>query len=55
LSGHYLPLGTIAWGIALYYLFGQLDIVGRYDGITGIPPIDAGGAPLHRQAGRSIA
>lgn len=40
LSGHYLPLGTIAWGIALYYLFGQLDIVGRYDGITGIPPIE---------------
>ena len=21
LSGHYLPLGTLAWGIALYYLF----------------------------------
>ena len=40
LSGHYLPLGTIAWGIALYYLFGQLDILGRYDGITGIPPIE---------------
>jgi branched-chain amino acid transport system permease protein len=43
LSGHYLPLGTIAWGIALYYLFGQLDIVGRYDGITGIPPITLAG------------
>ena len=43
LSGHYLPLGTIAWGIALYYLFGQLDILGRYDGITGIPPIELAG------------
>src|SRR5262250_3097406 len=21
LSGHYLPLGTIAWGLSLYYLF----------------------------------
>src|SRR5438445_10977887 len=23
LSGHYLPLGTIAWGIALFYVFGN--------------------------------
>jgi len=43
LSGHYLPLGTIAWGIALYYLFGQLDFLGRYDGITGIPPVTLAG------------
>ncbi|MBI1621632.1 branched-chain amino acid ABC transporter ATP-binding protein/permease [Aquamicrobium zhengzhouense] len=43
LSGHYLPLGTIAWGIALYYLFGQLDFLGRYDGITGIPPLEIAG------------
>ena len=26
LSGHFLPLGTIAWGLALYYLFGTLEI-----------------------------
>src|SRR5271154_3779219 len=25
LSGHYLPLGTIAWGIAFFYLFGNLN------------------------------
>src|SRR5690606_25021710 len=43
LSGHYLPLGTIAWGIAIYYLFGQLDFLGRYDGITGIPPLQIAG------------
>src|SRR5207244_6865446 len=24
LSGHYLPLGTIAWGIGLFYLFSKL-------------------------------
>ena len=24
-AGHYLPLATIAWGISLYYLFGNLD------------------------------
>ena len=28
LSGHYLPLGTIAWGISLYYLFGNLGFLG---------------------------
>ena len=39
LSGHYLPLGTIAWGLSLYFLFGNLDFIGKYDGITGIPPI----------------
>lgn len=40
LSGHYLPLGTIAWGLSLYFLFGNLDFLGKYDGLTGIPPIE---------------
>jgi branched-chain amino acid transport system permease protein len=39
LSGHYLPLGTLAWGISLYFLFGKLDFLGRNDGIGGIPPL----------------
>ncbi len=43
LSGHFLPLGTIAWGLALYYLFGKIDLLGRYDGITGIPPVEFAG------------
>jgi len=42
LSGHFLPLGTLAWGIALYYLFGQIDLLGRHDGIAGIPPLSIG-------------
>lgn len=42
LSGHYLPLGTIAWGISLFYLFSKLEIVGRNDGISGIPPLAIG-------------
>src|SRR5690625_5229096 len=37
LSGHFLPLSTIAWGLALYYLFGNLVFLGQYDGIAGIP------------------
>jgi branched-chain amino acid transport system permease protein len=46
LSGHYLPLGTIAWGLSLYYLFGNLEFLGKYDGIGGIPPIRLFGIDL---------
>jgi branched-chain amino acid transport system permease protein len=42
LSGHYLPLGTIAWGISLYYIFGKVEMLGRNDGISGIPPLVIG-------------
>jgi branched-chain amino acid transport system permease protein len=42
LSGHYLPLGTIAWGLGLFYLFGKLEFLGRNDGISGIPPLSIG-------------
>ncbi len=46
LSGHYLPLGTIAWGLSLYYLFGNMEFLGKYDGIAGIPPITLFGLDL---------
>jgi branched-chain amino acid transport system permease protein len=46
LSGHYLPLGTIAWGISLYYLFGNLDWLGGQTGLSGIPPITLSGHAL---------
>ncbi|WP_332813470.1 branched-chain amino acid ABC transporter ATP-binding protein/permease [Ramlibacter sp.] len=39
LSGHYLPLGTIAWAIALYFLFGNLQFLGAHTGISGIPTV----------------
>ncbi|GGC67969.1 branched-chain amino acid ABC transporter ATP-binding protein/permease [Chelatococcus reniformis] len=42
LSGHYLPLGTIAWNVALFFIFGNLDFFARYDGISGIPPLTIG-------------
>ena len=42
LSGHYLPLGTIAWGLSLFYLFSKLEFLGRNDGISGIPPLSIG-------------
>ena len=46
LSGHYLPLGTIAWGISLYFLFGTLESLGGHTGLTGIPPITLFGVVL---------
>ena len=42
LSGHYLPLGTIAWGLGLFYLFSKIEFLGRNDGISGIPPLSIG-------------
>ncbi|MFN6995183.1 MAG: ABC transporter permease subunit [Aquincola tertiaricarbonis] len=46
LSGHYLPLGTIAWGLSLYFLFGNLEFLGGHTGMGGIPPIEIGGLSL---------
>ena len=46
LSGHYLPLGTIAWGISLYFLFGNVDFLGGHTGITGIPALPLFGFEL---------
>jgi branched-chain amino acid transport system permease protein len=48
LSGHYLPLGTIAWGLSLYYLFGTLEFLGGHTGISGIPPLQLFGLTLDR-------
>jgi branched-chain amino acid transport system permease protein len=42
LGGHFLPLSTIAWGIAIYFVFGNLDALNRYSGLSGIPPISLG-------------
>jgi ABC-type branched-subunit amino acid transport system ATPase component/ABC-type branched-subunit amino acid transport system permease subunit len=39
LSGHYFVVGTIAWGISLYFVFGNLKGLGGYNGIPGIPGI----------------
>jgi branched-chain amino acid transport system permease protein len=46
LSGHFLPLGTLAWGVALFYLFGNLSWLGAHDGMSGIPPLRIGGHAL---------
>jgi branched-chain amino acid transport system ATP-binding protein/branched-chain amino acid transport system permease protein len=46
LSGHFLPLSTIAWGIAIFFLFGNIDALGRYSGLSGIPAISLGSLSL---------
>lgn len=52
LSGHYLPLGTIAWGISLYFLFGTSELLGGHTGRGGLPPISIFGKSL--ESGREI-
>ncbi len=42
MSGHYLPLATIAWGLSLYYLRGNLDALGKYDGLLGLKSLSIG-------------
>src|SRR5438874_13602062 len=49
MRGHYLPLATIAWGISLYYLFGNLEFLGGHTGMTGIPALSVAGFELRNE------
>ncbi|HEU5018908.1 MAG TPA: branched-chain amino acid ABC transporter ATP-binding protein/permease [Pseudolabrys sp.] len=42
LQGHFLSLSTIAWGLAIYFAFGNIEELGQYNGITSVPPISIG-------------
>ena len=46
MSGHYLPLATIAWGLALNYTMANMDWLGKYDGLLGIPTLQIGSLDL---------
>jgi branched-chain amino acid transport system permease protein len=46
LPGHLLPLSTIAWGLAIFFLFGDLEITGGHNGITSVPPASLFGHPI---------
>ena len=52
MSGHYLPLATIAWGLSLFYLLGNIEGLGKYDGLLGIPALELFGLTLN--TGRSF-
>ena len=49
MSGHYLPLATIAWGLSLYYTMGNLTALGKYDGISGLPGLSLFGWQIGQQ------
>jgi branched-chain amino acid transport system permease protein len=42
LGGHFLPLSTIAWGLSIALLFGNVEALGSHTGISNIPPIRIG-------------
>ncbi len=46
MRGHYLPLATIAWGLSLYYVFGNLEALGGHTGLSGIAPLTLAGVAL---------
>jgi len=46
LSGHYLPISTIAWGIAIYFMFGNMELLGKHTGLPDLPPISFFGLVL---------
>lgn len=46
LQGHFLSLSTVAWGLAIGFLFGNVEGLGRFNGISSIPPISFGSLAL---------
>ena len=52
MSGHYLPLATIAWGLTIYYTISNMEFLGKYDGLLGVPPLTLFGNSLG--SGRGI-
>lgn len=46
LGGHFLPLSTIAWGLSIAMLFGNVDALGRHTGLSNIPALKIGGWSL---------
>jgi len=50
LGGHYLPLSTIAWGLSIYFLFGNIETLGSHNGIAQVPPIRIGSISLEPNA-----
>ena len=49
MKGHYLPLATIAWGISLFFLFGNLEFLGGHTGLSGIPALSLLGIELRNE------
>jgi branched-chain amino acid transport system permease protein len=50
LEGHFLSLSTLAWGLAIGFLFGNIEGLGNFSGLSGLPPISIGGVALMQSA-----
>lgn len=48
LSGHFMPIATLSWGLAIYFVFGNLDILGKHTGLSNVPPVSIGDIALNR-------
>jgi branched-chain amino acid transport system permease protein len=46
LGGHFLALSTVAWGLSTYFLLANIEGLGNFNGISGIPPISLGPVAL---------
>lgn len=46
MGGHYLSLATLAWGLSVYYALGQIQALGGFNGLGGVPVLDLGGITL---------
>jgi branched-chain amino acid transport system permease protein len=46
LSGHYLPLSTIAWSLSLFFLVGNIPTLGGHNGLPDIPGLHLFGERL---------
>jgi branched-chain amino acid transport system permease protein len=46
LGGHFLSLSTIAWGLSIPLLFGNVDALGRHTGIANLPALQLAGWSL---------
>jgi len=46
LGGHFLSLSTIAWGLSIAMLFGNVEALGRHTGLSNIPPLRIAGWSL---------
>ncbi|MEJ7931299.1 branched-chain amino acid ABC transporter ATP-binding protein/permease [Ramlibacter sp. AN1015] len=46
LGGHFLSLSTIAWGLSIALLFGNMEFLGRHTGISNVPALTIGEVSL---------
>jgi branched-chain amino acid transport system permease protein len=46
LGGHFLPLSTIAWGLSIALVFGNVEALGRHTGLSNIPALNLFGVSL---------